>query len=122
MNKPKKHEKKANDRDIDFPDVGKSTLTESKLETYFEEVGSLGDITEIRLKGAPRDYATEEAESLQEAKKLLQQGAIRGMQLRYVWRDEPWWDTVLVGDGVYQLVRISPEIEKSLFEGGKESS
>jgi hypothetical protein len=33
-----KQNPEANERDIDFPNVGKSTLKESKLETYFEEV------------------------------------------------------------------------------------
>lgn len=83
-------------------------LDPEALEAYFADIRACTDLQEISVKGGRREHADATGCSLHEARALLESGRIIELQLRYIWREEPWWDTlVCTGDGI-RLTRIQP--------------
>ncbi len=77
------------------------------LDQLLRDIELCTQITEILPKLAPQGYVPENKSlTLAEARELLQQRTVRGMQFRYRYEDADWWDTIMIVGEQYRLVRI----------------
>jgi hypothetical protein len=78
-------------------------LDAATLATLFDDIAILTRIDEVLVKDAATAYSG--AAGLEEARRLFAAGAL-GLQIRYRWQGEAWWDTLVrLGDGRTRLVR-----------------
>lgn len=96
------------DSEIDFPDVGQSFIDRDTLDQYLADLEACTDVVDVSVKGARMDHARDESYSLTDAASMLLAGDVLGIQVRYVWRNERWWDTLIRRDQGIQLTRIQP--------------
>ncbi len=92
-----------------LPDLQQSVLDSDTLDQLFADLGSLTEITEIIPKAAAEGYVPEHTNiSLDEARGLLLNQSIRGLQIRYNYQGSQWWDTLLPdpNTGGTRIVRI----------------
>lgn len=77
-------------------------LDEATLASLFADIATLTTVDEVLVKGAETAYAG--SAGLEQARQLLVAGA-RGMQIRYRWNGEAWWDTLVRTPAGIRLVR-----------------
>lgn len=94
-----------------LPDLLQSVLGPTDLDALFRDIGSLTRVLEIIPKHGPRDHVPDApvSLSLDEARTLLDSGAICGLQIRYVHDNTQWWDTLLRTPEGVRIVRIQHE-------------
>jgi transcriptional regulator of nitric oxide reductase len=84
-------------------------LDHERLATVIADIATQTKVIEVIVKGASTARSDGSPWELQEAASALQTGSIRGVQVRYQWQGDEWWDTFLRdGDGV-RLVRMKQE-------------
>lgn len=93
---------------IDFPELRQSKVGRGGLERYFEDLREVAEVDDVRVKGGAAQYADDREVGLERAFELLLEGEVRGVQIRYVWRDEAWWDTLIGGEEGVELTRVQP--------------
>lgn len=93
---------------IDFPELRQSKVGRRGLREYFDDLRHVADVENVRVKGAAAEYADDREVGLERAFELLVKGEVRGVQIRYVWRDEAWWDTLLCQEDGIELTRVQP--------------
>jgi len=90
-----------------LPDLNDARLDWTEVEALLRDIASLTRILEIVPRFAARGFVGETpAISLDQARELLAQGAVRGVQIRYHYDQAEWWDTLMPVDGQFRLVRI----------------
>ncbi|MEK7415377.1 MAG: hypothetical protein AAB263_18880 [Planctomycetota bacterium] len=87
---------------IPLAELTSAELDAATLAALFADIGSLTIVDEVLVKGSATAYAG--AAGLSEAQQLLAAGAI-GLQIRYRWQGEAWWDTLIRTQHGYRLVR-----------------
>lgn len=92
------------DEQVPLPELWKGELDPAGLETYLVDLGRVGAITMV-VKGAGATMAPDpRSTTLEEIKALSATG--KALQLRYVWQDDEWWDTLMPTPAGYRLVRM----------------
>lgn len=99
------------DPDVELAELHQGVLDDATLDQYFEDLG-LAEVFDVLVKGAPEEYAKEGSFTLDRGKELFLAGVVRGLQIRYRYRDEEWWDTLLRAPGGVRLVRVSHDWSK----------
>ena len=94
--------------DVEFPDMHQGLLDAETLAQYFRDLEH-ARVFEVLVKGAPRKYADEDSFSLERGRELFEAGTVRGLQIRYLWNDAEWWDTLLRGGNGVRIVRVQHE-------------
>lgn len=77
-------------------------LDPATLDALFADIAALTTVDEVLVKGAATAYAG--SAGLAEGRRLLEAGA-RGLQIRYRWQGEAWWDTLVRTPNGIRLVR-----------------
>ncbi|MEX2581403.1 MAG: hypothetical protein WD342_20270 [Verrucomicrobiales bacterium] len=94
--------------DTPLPDLLQSDIDDATLRQLIADIGTHTRIIEIIPKHAA-GYVEENPAPLQldEAYRLLAEGTVRGLQLRYQHQGKTWWDTVMpLPGGLFRIVRI----------------
>ncbi|MDA3962291.1 MAG: hypothetical protein PF961_16000 [Planctomycetota bacterium] len=81
-------------------------LDPATLEQLFADISTHCRVIGCLIKGAPDGYAPEQQHPLETARTLLASRKIRGMQIRYVYQGEQWWDTLIAQGEITRLVRV----------------
>lgn len=95
--------------DLELPDLQQSVLDAETLEQLFSDLATCTEIIEIIPKAAAEGYVPEHTHmTLDEARALLLNGQIRGLQIRYHYQGSQWWDTLLPApdNPGFRIVRI----------------
>ena len=93
-----------------LPDLNQALLDEAGLAELLRDIEACTEVTEIIPKQAAQGYVAENATlTLADARRLLVERAVRGMQIRYRYDGADWWDTLMVQPEGYRLVRIRHE-------------
>ena len=95
-------------RDIEFPDVNQGSLDEATRAQYFRDLEH-AEVFAVLVKGGPERYANQRSMELATAKKLFDKGLCHGLQIRYLWQGEEWWDTLFRTPREVRLVRIQQD-------------
>lgn len=78
-------------------------LDPATLAALFSDLATQTTVETVLVKGDATAYAG--SSGLEEARRLFLAGA-HGLQIRYRWQGETWWDTLVrLGDGRIRLVR-----------------
>jgi hypothetical protein len=88
---------------IPLAELTTADLDAATLDELFADIANQTTVDEVLVKGAATAYAG--TSGLDEARSQFLGGA-RGLQIRYRWQGEAWWDTLVrLGDGRIRLVR-----------------
>ena len=93
----------------ELPDLQQSVLDPDTLAQLFSDLGSLTEILEVIPKALAESYVPESSEiGLDEGRRMLLSGVVRGLQIRYQYQGSQWWDTLLpdAASGGFRIVRI----------------
>lgn len=96
------------DHDIDLPEMGQAFLDPETYERYFRDLQTVADVRHIRVKGSARAHSDDATVTLETARDMLASGAARGIQIRYLWQGEVWWDTLIRKSKGIEITRIQP--------------
>jgi hypothetical protein len=89
-----------------LPELQQALLDGDMLEQLFADISRCTQVIEVIAKPASTAFAVPRQLTLAQAADLLAQKKVRGVQIRYLYREEMWWDTLMVtGQGV-RLTRI----------------
>lgn len=89
-----------------LPELHAAALDPGTLAALFDDLERAAEAVEVRLKGAAAGHAAAGAVPLREAERLLVEGRVRGVQVRYRWAGAAWCDTLLRGADGVRLVRM----------------
>ena len=85
---------------VALPELVEGTVDATLLEQLVRDLTSLTTIQEIQLKGGAASHAERSHVGLPEAVDLLV-----GLQVRYLWQNVGWIDTLLRTPGGIKIVR-----------------
>jgi hypothetical protein len=86
--------------------IHEGVLDEATLDQLFNDISQCTELIEVMVKHAPRAYTPEAAYTLEDARRMLDDGSAMGVQLRYTYNDVQWWDTLIRTPAGVRLVRI----------------
>lgn len=89
--------------------IQEAFLDEATVSQLFFDIGAAGELIDITYKhvGARRAAPVAGPPSLADARRALTSGEVAAVQVRYQFRGEEWWDTLVrIRTGV-RLIRIS---------------
>lgn len=89
-----------------LPELQVSVLDDETLEKLFTDLAACAEIFEVQTKGELHEYSKKAAPSLEEARKLLVEGAVRAIQIRYRFQDADWFDTLMHDPSGVRLCRM----------------
>lgn len=87
------------------PPMCDAWLDEESLGQLFSDLAETQVLT-VRVKGDPRLQVGDDTVSLDNARELLLSGTVRGVQVRYLFQNCEWCDTIMAAKGRYRLVRV----------------
>jgi hypothetical protein len=98
-----------------LPDLHQSELDEATLQQLFDDVGNHTELMEVIPKFAASSYVPEIAAiTLAEGHRLLLDGGVRALQLRYRFGGSIWWDTLTPNaSGTFRILRIQHDFPDS---------
>jgi hypothetical protein len=96
------------DPEVPLPPLQEAMLDDTTLNQLFFDVAHAAELVSISLKGASTAHASESADPrvLDVAQRLLIEGGLLGVQLRYRYQGSSWLDTLLRTPGGVRLVRL----------------
>lgn len=92
-----------------IPTLHQAELDPATLAQLFRDLTDHAEVMGISAKGGPTAYAGGDTLDLTTAHAALMAGAVRGVQIRYRYADEEWWDTLIRLPSGVRLVRTKPD-------------
>ena len=90
-----------------LPDLNQATLDWAGVVALLRDIATCTEVTEIIPKALAQGYVTEGVVlTLADARRMLEERAVRGLQIRYRYEGADWWDTLMVLPNGWRLVRI----------------
>lgn len=90
----------------ELPTLTQSVLDEATLQSLISDLLQCTQILELTTKGGEQLRAQKEKSQLPELVAGLKAGAFRGLQIRYLWEEKEWIDTLLATPEGLRLIRI----------------
>lgn len=90
----------------DLPPINEAILDPDTLNQLFEDVSQCTHLIEVIVKQSPRSQTPDANHSLEDAKRMLEDGSVMGIQLRYSFDNAQWWDTLIRTPAGIRIVRI----------------
>lgn len=96
--------------ELELPDLHEAILDAQTLRAYATDLLDCAVIFDLQLKRAPQAYVPDSASalSLDEALSALERREALGLQVRYLWQEKVWLDTLMWTAQGLRLVRIQP--------------
>jgi len=94
------------EKTLNLPELNDTIIDPGTVQQLFSDVSQYTQLIEIILKQGPRDYATDQTYTLEQARALFESNGARCVQLRYVYEGSQWWDTLISTPQGTRLVRI----------------
>jgi hypothetical protein len=89
------------------PPIHEGSLTRAQLDDYRRDLEALSRVLAVLPKRGARSYAAGEQPSLADGLRLLADGQLRGLQVRYLFDGQEWWDTLLATGETVRIVRVN---------------
>ena len=89
-----------------LPDLQDAVLNDTQLEQLFCDYRRCIRVLQIVVKQGGGRVGDESSPSLEEAEHLVRERKVRGLQIRYAYEDDLWWDTLMPVPSGIRLVRI----------------
>jgi hypothetical protein len=94
-----------------LPSLQQAVLDAATLARLVSDIQGLTEVDEVLLKGGSSAMASPQRRSLADAVEALQRGQVLGVQVRYRYQGQAWWDTLLRAPQGIRLVRIAHDVE-----------
>jgi hypothetical protein len=94
--------------ELKLPELHQTVLTPETVRALFADLEACTEVLAVMPKAGP-GYVTPEDIGLKEGEALLAKGALRGLQIRYRYQNEEWWDTLIHRDGQIHITRIQQD-------------
>ncbi len=91
-----------------LPELHQTILNEEMLRALFTDLAACTEILAVMPKAGP-GYVTPQDIGLEEGESLLTQGTLRGLQIRYLYQNKEWWDTLINREGQIHITRIQQD-------------
>ena len=92
----------------DLPQLQQVALDAGLLDALIVDLSALTELLAVIPK-ATAGYVVPKTVPLEEGVQLLRNGNLRGLQIRYRYQGDEWWDTLMQTPGGIQLTRIKQE-------------
>ena len=102
--------------EVPLPELCQGALDDELLESLECDLTNLTTIVAVTVKGEAQSRATQSAFSLAEALAELRRGALRGVQVHYLWNEQAWLDTLLSDGRGVRLIRRAVEPSTGVVE------
>ena len=89
-----------------LPDLNQAVLDESSLESLFRDFVACTKVLDVTVKTAADRMTPQKRVTLDDAKALLLSNLVRGVQVRYLYDNAEWWDTLMATPAGVRVVRI----------------
>ncbi len=90
------------------PELQQSVLDATALRALFTDLKSCAEVLAVIPKVGSGAVKLTEI-SLSDAYHCLMNRSIRGLQIRYLYQEEEWWDTLIPHKQGFRIVRIKQE-------------
>lgn len=87
-------------------DLQDAIIDDRTLGQLLFDLHACATVLEVRVKGAPTDYASSASQQLDAAVADLRAGRVLGVQIRYRHGASEWCDTLLRVSGGIRIVRM----------------
>lgn len=94
-----------------LPDLETGELDEHTIDRLFDDIARDAQLVAVLIKGGAEVLAEGGGVSLSEAREKLRTRAVRGVQLRYRFGGEEWWDTLITTTDRVRIVRMRAPAE-----------
>jgi hypothetical protein len=94
-----------------LPELETGEFDEPTLDRLFEDIARDAQIVAVLLKGGAEVLAEGGGVTLAGARERLRSRSVRGVQLRYRYRGEEWWDTLIAASDRVRIVRMRAQAE-----------
>lgn len=95
--------------EIKLAELHQGHLDPMGVESLFRDLGECTEILGVSIKGGALRRA-QGTPSLEQARNGLLGGRIRGVQIRYVFEGQEWWDTLIAQPPGARLVRMKAPV------------
>jgi len=95
---------------IELPQLSDTVIDEQTVDALFVDITACTQLLEVIVKRAA-GYVGDDRVSLDEARQLISDGAVRGVQIRYVYDGAQWWDTLMLTPAGIRIVRIRHDVQ-----------
>jgi hypothetical protein len=90
-----------------LPELRQAELDRETVEALFADLAALARVHQVIPKSGARQPVGERAIGLEEGRKAFLDGGLRGLQIRYTYAGEEWWDVLLQPEpGRYRVTRL----------------
>jgi hypothetical protein len=89
-----------------IPELRQSLLDPATLRALFNDIRQCATVLEVVPRQARHRLVEAESVTLDEGERLLLVGRVRALQIRYLYDDAEWWDTLIAEPGGVRIVRI----------------
>lgn len=96
-----------------LPALQQQLLDEDTISCLVRDLGAFASILEIRGKSGQSAYATLDFSTVADAVAGLRSGLARGVQIRYLFEQREWLDTLLATPAGIRLTRLAVEDTQS---------
>lgn len=93
-----------------LPELHQSILDASMLDALFSDLEACANIIAVIPKFA-MGYISQEVLTLEEGQSLFREGKLRGLQVRYQYQGDEWWDTLIAIPNGARITRIKQEFK-----------
>lgn len=97
------------DEEIKLAQLHQGHMDPMGVESLFRDLEACTEIVEISIKGGALHRA-KATPSLEQARNGLLGGRVRGVQIRYIFEGQEWWDTLIAQPPGARLVRMKAPV------------
>jgi hypothetical protein len=95
----------ADGEEIEFAELHQGHMDPMALESLFRDLQACTEVLDVQIKGGAVHRA-KSMPSLDQALNGLLAGRFRGVQVRYIFEGQQWWDTLIAQPPGARLVRM----------------
>jgi hypothetical protein len=90
-----------------LPELQQAELDRQTVEALFADLAAYARVRQVIPKSAAREMVGQSIVGLDEGREAFLNGSLRGLQIRYTYANEEWWDVLLQPEpGKYRVTRI----------------
>jgi len=84
-------------------------IDRKRLQAVLEDISAHTEILVVLTKGSTTSRSGESSWTLDQAEAALVAAEVRGIQVRYQWQNQEWWDTIIRHGEHFRLVRVQQD-------------
>ena len=101
----------SNETELKLPELHQTELDPEMVQTLFADLESCAEILAVIPKYGP-GYIAVKSINLAEGERALKAGELRGLQVRYRYQGDEWWDTLIASGANVRITRIKHEFRE----------